>query len=63
MQEYLQSNWQQFQIWEKYVKGIFPLAQPSEEALNGTVAAEIAAEQAEENGEENNEQDNDNNDD
>jgi lysophospholipase L1-like esterase len=31
--------------WEKYIQGIFPLAQPSEEALNGTIEAQ--AQQAE----------------
>jgi hypothetical protein len=44
--------------WEKYVKGEFPLAQPSEEAVNGTIAADVERWKTEENsdnsGDENN---------
>ncbi len=47
--------------WEKYVQGVFPLAQPSEEALNGSIAAEVAADlakEASENSEDNSGDDN-----
>ncbi len=35
--------------WEKYITGVFPLAQPSENALNGSIAAEVAKDLTEEN--------------